>query len=603
MDVLYDLYPTIIFFLFFLGWIVSIFGYGSFIHAKILKGINIPKYISWHYAIFGLIVINFLVVLLNIVVPITIEVTILILLIGVILAFFRFKTSIFNWKILFLFLICAGIIFIEITSNWFQYYDTGLYHIPSIKWIIENTIPFGLANLHPRFGFNCTWFPLSSVIEQLVFIFNRPVFLLNGILLFFYSSIIIDTIFSKFNFNLFSFTGHIYNEIRSTIDSLKIYEIFFLLSVFPVFFGSLFFLSSPSPDYPVFIITIVTFGFLIKNIEDNEPLSNFYPWIPIILAFFATAIKLSSIVMVPMTLIALIFHMLKRKSEIKLNINTLYHASTKIISTVPRFCLFLIILIIAPFFIRGIIISGNPFFPISIKNSFFPWSISIAKTQAEANSVTAWARSPGPHYLDSLNSLSWIHDWIIRFWNNQSLFIILTLISIISFFLIYFFTGARNNDEFKKLDYFIYLYPFLFIIVGLVFWFISAPEPRFGLGYLYSLPILLFVYPFLLIKRPHPQWLQNWKVILVIGFLISASFFVFTNYNHKNFIYERGKLPLMPEIELVQKITNNGEIVYTPSKGDQVWNSPLPNTPYFDPNLTIIRYNNNGRYHMFLPAK
>ena len=255
-----------------------------------------------------------------------------------------------------------------------------------------------------------------------------------------------------------------------------------------------------------------------KNIEDNEPLSNFYPWIPIILAFFATAIKLSSIVMVPMTLIALIFHMLKRKSEIKLNINTLYHASTKIISTVPRFCLFLIILIIAPFFIRGIIISGNPFFPISIKNSFFPWSISIAKTQAEANSVTAWARSPGPHYLDSLNSLSWIHDWIIRFWNNQSLFIILTLISIISFFLIYFFTGARNNDEFKKLDYFIYLYPFLFIIVGLVFG--SFRHRNRDLDWDIFIHCQFFCLFILFIdKRPHPQWLQNWKVILVIGFL------------------------------------------------------------------------------------
>ena len=176
MDVLYDLYPTIIFFLFFLGWIVSIFGYGSFIHAKILKGINIPKYISWHYAIFGLIVINFLVVLLNIVVPITIEVTILILLIGVILAFFRFKTSIFNWKILFLFLICAGIIFIEITSNWFQYYDTGLYHIPSIKWIIENTIPFGLANLHPRFGFNVHGFHSVALLNNLFLFLIGPYF-------------------------------------------------------------------------------------------------------------------------------------------------------------------------------------------------------------------------------------------------------------------------------------------------------------------------------------------------------------------------------------------------------------------------------------------
>ncbi len=58
----------------------------------------------------------------------------------------------------------------------------------------------------------------------------------------------------------------------------------------------------------------------------------------------------------------------------------------------------------------------------------------------------------------------------------------------------------------------------------------------------------------------------------------------------------------MPEIEIDKKITINGEIVYTPRKGDQVWNSPLPNTPYCDPNLIIIR-KNDGQYYIFLPAK
>jgi hypothetical protein len=33
-------------------------------------------------------------------------------------------------------------------------YDTGLYHLPMINWITNSSLPFGLANLHDRFGFN-----------------------------------------------------------------------------------------------------------------------------------------------------------------------------------------------------------------------------------------------------------------------------------------------------------------------------------------------------------------------------------------------------------------------------------------------------------------
>jgi hypothetical protein len=33
-------------------------------------------------------------------------------------------------------------------------FDTGLYHLPMVNWISNYALPFGLANLHGRFGFN-----------------------------------------------------------------------------------------------------------------------------------------------------------------------------------------------------------------------------------------------------------------------------------------------------------------------------------------------------------------------------------------------------------------------------------------------------------------
>ncbi|MGC8605238.1 MAG: hypothetical protein ACP5VS_16345 [Desulfomonilaceae bacterium] len=31
----------------------------------------------------------------------------------------------------------------------------------------------------------------------------------------------------------------------------------------------------------------------------------------------------------------------------------------------------------------------------------------------------------------------------------------------------------------------------------------------------------------------------------------------------------------------------SGLIVYTPAQGDQCWDSPVPSTPYFNPNLRL----------------
>ena len=44
------------------------------------------------------------------------------------------------------------------------FYDTGLYHIQTIKWFNEFSLIPGLANLNDRFGFNIIYYYLSNYL-------------------------------------------------------------------------------------------------------------------------------------------------------------------------------------------------------------------------------------------------------------------------------------------------------------------------------------------------------------------------------------------------------------------------------------------------------
>lgn len=69
-------------------------------------------------------------------------------------------------------------------------YDSGLYHIQSIKWIQEYSVVPGLANLHGRFGFNpniFTIFALTSLKE----VFDQEIFSINFVV---YSTLVLHFI-------------------------------------------------------------------------------------------------------------------------------------------------------------------------------------------------------------------------------------------------------------------------------------------------------------------------------------------------------------------------------------------------------------------------
>ena len=48
------------------------------------------------------------------------------------------------------------------------------------------------------------------------------------------------------------------------------------------------------------------------------------------------------------------------------------------------------------------------------------------------------------------------------------------------------------------------------------------------------------------------------------------------------------------DVAFVERKTNDKITIYTPAKGDQCYDTPLPCTPYFNANLKIIFDKNNN---------
>ena len=159
----------------FVLWSISIIGFGvNFRYILNDIGISTLKK-EEKFLIFGLlgfILIYIIGVLLNFFIKLDYLFCSIISVIGIISFIINSKYIFkdfdeYDILILIFLLIYCSIIVINKRDN----YDTGLYHLQTIKWIKENFLPFGLANLHYEMGYNQSWFIISALIEPYSFIF------------------------------------------------------------------------------------------------------------------------------------------------------------------------------------------------------------------------------------------------------------------------------------------------------------------------------------------------------------------------------------------------------------------------------------------------
>jgi hypothetical protein len=143
------------------------------------------------------------------------------------------------------------------------------------------------------------------------------------------------------------------------------------------------------------------------------------------------------------------------------------------------------IFILAPFIIRNYYLSGFVIFPFPAIDIFnVDWKIPLANVIETKSIIMAWARISVMPYQEVLkmNISEWIYPWFKALNFNNKMLITVNILSIVAFIIMI----IKKEFFLVKIQ--------IVIFVNLAFWFIMAPDPRFGYGFFFVGFALLLSY-------------------------------------------------------------------------------------------------------------
>jgi len=441
--------------------------------------------------------------------------------------------------------------------------DTPLYHALSIRYIEEYSVIPGLGNLYHRLAFNNSWF-ISNAIFNMSFFGLMQFNVLGTFLL----------IFSGFYF--LSGVNSIINGNYRITNWIKLLYIPILL--YSYYYPHLGYTSSPSPDTPSSIFTWILFIFYInKYLRDKKLIFDTENVLLGLISIFLITVKLSvAPIIIPSIYILL---MALKNKEVK-----------KVLTTVIMFFIFLL-----PWFAHNYYLSGYLVHPFPAVNIFNPeWKIPESVALNEKNSIQKWAKWPGwfrkPQVknettskmenvkLESLTYSQWFDVWL----KNQSFpkykYVFYSIPILWILFLLVL--GIKRKKILEGNADILIIY--FTMIVGYLYWFISAPDLRFGWGFIFAnlfIFIVVILHPFFNFKLNDKNRVILLTTIFSLGILLS--FYLYYNaiserygYFNKGFSSDRYLIPKNIDMIYGMKYTvvDGKEILYT----SDIYDAQLP---------------------------
>ena len=377
--------------------------------------------------------------------------------------------------------------------------DSPMYHLQVIKWLSFHKISLGLSNLEIRLGFNSSWHSLVALLDLTINKFSAKYYISSLIL----SSLIYETVRHRTKIN--------YSDIflYLTISFLIFYSF-----LHPFKNGVILnHLGNPERDIVgmLFFFLIIFFFYKIQeNTKKNENYIN--------LLFLSIFLCISTrLMMLPMTLL-LIFTLLKNKDYKIINFMTIFLFITSIL-----------------WVLRSFFLSGCLFFPYYQTCFKTSWSVNVKEVQffveeAMRISRTLPTRNGVTDINFSLHGYDWIPQWVNDYFFSTALLQIGATIIIIIIFILLMISFVNKYKSTKVINTPNFLI-FISLIVIISLWFISAPEIRYALGPLISLPCFFIVLLFKKLNLNKFFISKSTKLSIIMGilflFLVSKSFSYF----------------------------------------------------------------------------
>lgn len=434
-----------------------------------------------------------------------------------------------EWTVLIIIISILATLFMTTATP--QHYDTYLYHAQAIRWLEEYGVVPGLGNLHFRFAYNSAFMPLQALFS-LKWAAGQSLHTLNG----FVCSMAIAYAIG---------TNNLLNRKKLEMsDLLKIVMLIYIYQYKR-------YISSPNSDTLAMLLVLYICTkwseFIEEDVKDALP----YTYL-CVLCVWAAAIKLSAASCIILAIYPLVL-LIKNKQWKQMICNL---------------CVGFVVAL--PWLIRNIIISGYLLYPYSSLDLFdVDWKMLPSVSEYDAKEIMVWGRELRDVALYDMSISEWFPIW---FKSAPKTYTIAGLASafILSIYIIYQLINRKNQDIRRSLL-------FVFSIVALFVWLLSAPLFRYGMVYL-LIPVCGVIW--LVMERIKDNIKLQFCAKYAVAFLVVPMWCIYIS------IWEtKDDLPSYKQENYGEKLTESMEIendivIWHPQEGDQGGYEMFPCVPY-----------------------
>ena len=498
-------------------WVASV-GLGWFVSRRRSRNVAILGWI-------GLLVLTVTSLLLGLLVPLGAPVARIVawLLLGIGLLCFAWAGLWRCWRLLLVIAALAGLAAL-LSSVAPSNFDLGLYHAGSIAYVREGGSVIGLANLHDRFGFSSSMWPLSAFLG--LGLWDGGEFrLVNGLLL----ALLAADLLVRIRSGRSRQPGTVVLTAGAVLLAGAVIQ-------YP---GRL--IASSGQDWSVAVLMIVSAAYLVDAL--THPRRDYVVTVAVVSSALAGALRPTGWIYAIATVAVLVgFH--ARTSG--------WRVASRVVAPGVGIALALGVLTA----VRDALTSGWLLFPASA----FPLPVSWRYPDPTGTSqdITAWARTPFQDPAQTLADNSWISGWLTRLPADWAVFALLMLALVLAVWLIAS-PVARAALAAERQVVVLALVP---SVVVLIVWFVTAPDPRFAWGPL--LLVVLIPLGFLVptISRP-----RLWPVAVALVSIVIVSLAVARG----SMLEVSLRLQPMPVVAVESGSLTDGTSVVIPVNGDQCW--------------------------------
>ncbi len=459
-------------------------------------------------------------------------------------------------------------------------HDTGSYHLPVTLWIHTFPVVPGLSNLHSRMGFNSSLFVYAASLSEGIWA-NRPHHVLMGpliVMVYLPALIGIKRIFSLSNkFRLADFLAATFIAPAYYIYHWWNYA------------------ASLSPNGVIFLLILIGSWLTLIGItrkKNSLKSSGYYLFSAAVIFVAAITIKLT------IAPFALVIWLIIAWWSLKGNRVTSKSIRFKSIEWIVVWAF----LLIGPWLARGVILSGYPFYPMTIGGTNVNWCVPEIQAELDAAWTCSYSRAC---YDEPPVGFEWVVPWVkgqFRSIGKSQGLMLPILLLIAAGVIIILFLIFKGRTAFLRIEM-----PVVWMsglaIFGLVVWFLTAPDIRFGMGLFWLLACLLTSVVLVLIKqcRCHLVKRITLGIIIVIvafalirkvsGLLTKLPDSKYTTWstNRDNDLVDlinEGLSPL-PSVKMWKYTTFSGLQLNVPVEGNQIWDAPFLSSPHPSPGLML----------------